>query len=258
MSTRFSISLLLSMMVSAVLFGIGATIVLSIPSLSEHAPILLPIVILLSFTRRSTFLLGDRAKAASKVLAGGGGETHGNGGAGSPRISCRTGSALRHATLQTSVKEWFRPLSRRKNQMHATTFCSSLVGFTIAACLVMSAPALAEMVSFKADMKGSSEVPPTDSKGTGSVTATYDTASKTLAWKGSYSGLTDKPTMAHFHGPAEGGKNADVAVSITNIATPFEGTAALTDAQAADLMAGHWYVNVHTAAHRAARSADRS
>ena len=49
MSTRFSISLLLSMMVSAVLFGIGATIVLSIPRLSEHAPILLPIVILLSF-----------------------------------------------------------------------------------------------------------------------------------------------------------------------------------------------------------------
>jgi hypothetical protein len=133
--------------------------------------------------------------------------------------------------------------------MHATTFRSSLVGFTIAACLAMSAPALAEMVSFKADMKGSSEVPPTDSKGTGSVTATYDTASKTLAWKGSYSGLTDKPTMAHFHGPAQAGKNADVAVSITNIATPFEGTAALTDAQAADLMAGHWYVNVHTAAH---------
>jgi membrane protein YqaA with SNARE-associated domain len=49
MSTRFSISLLLSMMVSAVLFGIGATTVLSIPSLSEHAPILLPIVIVLSF-----------------------------------------------------------------------------------------------------------------------------------------------------------------------------------------------------------------
>ena len=48
MSTRFSISLLLSMMVSAVLFGIGAIAVLSIPSLSEHAPVLLPIVIVLS------------------------------------------------------------------------------------------------------------------------------------------------------------------------------------------------------------------
>ena len=101
-------------------------------------------------------------------------------------------------------------------------------------------------------------MPPTDSKGTGSVTATYDTASKTLAWKGSYSGLTDKPTMAHFHGPAEGGKNADVAVSITNIATPFEGTAALTDAQAADLMAGSGMSTSTLRPIRAARSADRS
>ena len=98
--------------------------------------------------------------------------------------------------------------------MHAT-FRSSLVGFAVAACFAMSVPALAETVSFKAEMKGSSEVPPTDSKATGSVAATYDTASKTLRWKGSYSGLTDKPTMAHFHGPAAVGKNADVAVPIT-------------------------------------------
>lgn len=74
--------------------------------------------------------------------------------------------------------------------MHATTFRSSLVGFAVAACFAMSVPALAEMTSFKAEMKGSSEVPPTESKGTGSVTATYDTASKTLTWKGSYSSLT--------------------------------------------------------------------
>jgi hypothetical protein len=140
-------------------------------------------------------------------------------------------------------------VKQEDKSMHATTFRSSLVGFAVAACFAMSVPALAESVSFKAEMKGSSEVPPTDSKGTGSVTATYDTASKTLTWKGNYSGLTDKPTMAHFHGPAEVGKNADVAVSITNIATPFEGTATLTDAQAADLMAGQWYVNVHTADH---------
>jgi CHRD domain-containing protein len=66
----------------------------------------------------------------------------------------------------------------------------------------MSAPALAEIVSFKAEMKGSSEVPPTDSKGTGSVAATYDTASKTLTWKGSYSGLTDKPTISQLHSRA--------------------------------------------------------
>jgi len=31
-------------------------------------------------------------------------------------------------------------------------------------------------------------------------------------------------------------------------ASPIKGTATLTDAQAADLMAGKWYANVHTAA----------
>jgi hypothetical protein len=31
----------------------------------------------------------------------------------------------------------------------------------------------------------------------------------------------------------------------------FEGSAILTDTQAEDLMAGKWYVNIHTAAHKA-------
>lgn len=48
MTTRFSIALLLSGVVGAVLFGIGATTVLSIPRLSNNAVILLPIVIVFS------------------------------------------------------------------------------------------------------------------------------------------------------------------------------------------------------------------
>ena len=32
------------------------------------------------------------------------------------------------------------------------------------------------------------------------------------------------------------------------IVSPLQGSATLTDAQAADLMAGRWYVNIHTAA----------
>ena len=39
--------------------------------------------------------------------------------------------------------------------------------------------------------------------------------------------------------------------------SPAEGSATLTDAQAADLMAGKYYINVHTAANPAAKSADR-
>jgi hypothetical protein len=49
MSTKSSIALLLSGIVSTVLFGIGAVTVLSVPHLSESAQILLPIVIVFSF-----------------------------------------------------------------------------------------------------------------------------------------------------------------------------------------------------------------
>ncbi len=126
---------------------------------------------------------------------------------------------------------------------------SGLPGVVLAACVVFAFPSRAETISFKADLKASEAVPPNDSKGTGAVTATYDTASKKLTWKGNYSGLTGPATMAHFHGPAEPGKNAGVAVPITPSTSPFENSANLTDAQAADLLAGRWYVNVHTAAH---------
>jgi hypothetical protein len=61
--------------------------------------------------------------------------------------------------------------------------------------------------------------------------------------------------MAHFHGPAQAGQNAGVAIWISTKGSPFpasfEGKATLTDAQAADLLAGRWYVNIHTAANPA-------
>jgi hypothetical protein len=35
-----------------------------------------------------------------------------------------------------------------------------------------------------------------------------------------------------------------------NAKSPFAGSKALTDAQAAELMKGDWYVNIHTAANK--------
>ena len=60
---------------------------------------------------------------------------------------------------------------------------------------------------------------------------------------------TGPATGAHFHGPAMPGANAAVVVPFTGpIASPITGTATLTDAQIADLSAGRWYINIHTAA----------
>jgi hypothetical protein len=121
-----------------------------------------------------------------------------------------------------------------------------------AALLASGAPSYAATTTFKADLKGSSEVPPNTTSGTGSVTATYDPATKELTWSGTFSGLTGPAMAAHFHGPAEVGKNAGVQFWISEkgkpFDSPFKGSTKLTDAQASDLMNGQWYVNIHTKA----------
>jgi hypothetical protein len=124
-----------------------------------------------------------------------------------------------------------------------TTLATLALGTSVA----LTGPAFAEKM--KATLDAKSEVPATTSAGTGTADIDYDAATKKLSWKLTYSGLSGPATMAHFHGPAEAGKNAGVAIPITNAtSSPAEGSATLTDAQAADLMAGKYYVNVHTAA----------
>jgi hypothetical protein len=134
--------------------------------------------------------------------------------------------------------------------MKPTILRSSLTALACTAVLALATPSMAANVNLKADLKGASEVPPVDSKGAGSVTATFDTASKKLSWKGTVSGLSGPATAAHFHS-GEAGKNGGVAVPIAGADKgSFEGSATLTDEQAAELMAGKWYVNVHTAANK--------
>ncbi len=121
-----------------------------------------------------------------------------------------------------------------------------------AATLVISiGAARAETIKFKADLTGPAETPPTDSKGTGTLTATYDTATKALAWTIDYSGLTGPAVAAHFHGPAPAGKAAPIEAPLQPpLESPIKGSATLTDAQAKDLMDGMMYFNIHTAAHK--------
>lgn len=134
--------------------------------------------------------------------------------------------------------------------MHQTFALPAIAVAAVTALLAFASPTYADTMQFKADLTGASEVPPNASTGTGTVTATFDTTSKQLSWKGTYSGLSGPATAAHFHGPAGPGKNAGVAMAIKPSTSPLEGSATLTDAQAADLMAGNWYVNVHTEANK--------
>src|SRR5262245_54902182 len=102
----------------------------------------------------------------------------------------------------------------------------ALTGCVLAAMLV-AALASAETMKFKADLTGASEVPPTDSAGSGTADVTVDTGSKKLTWTVNYTGLTGEATAAHFHGPAVAGENAGPAVDIT--AATKSGSAEITD-----------------------------
>lgn len=113
------------------------------------------------------------------------------------------------------------------------------------------APVVAEVVTYKADLKGSAEVPPNNSAGSGTVEATYDTVTKQLIYTATYSGLSGPVTAAHFHGPAEPTQAVGVVLPVppaSGFASPMKATATLTDVQAADFQAGKWYFNIHTAA----------
>ena len=128
---------------------------------------------------------------------------------------------------------------------------AGLIGLAASAALFAAGAAGAGTLTFTTTLSGPGEVPPNPTAGTGAVAATLDTTAKTLTYSVTYSGLTGPATMAHFHGPAAPGANAPpvVPVPTSALANPMTGVTTLTDAQIADLEAGKWYFNIHTAAH---------
>lgn len=83
--------------------------------------------------------------------------------------------------------------------------------------------------------------------GTGTASITLDDQTNLLSWNLSYSGLSAPVTAAHFHGPAPPGEPAGIQVGI-GTDNPAVGSATISAEQAGDLLAGLWYVNVHSSA----------
>ena len=125
---------------------------------------------------------------------------------------------------------------------------SCTLAMLIAAGLLVAGGAQAATEKFTASLSGSQEVPANGAMGKGTVAATLDTGTKTLSYDITFSGLTGPAMAAHFHGPAAPGANAPPVVPIAHPVSPASGKATLTDAQVADLEAGKWYFNLHTAA----------
>jgi hypothetical protein len=124
------------------------------------------------------------------------------------------------------------------------------MAIAVLAVTALALPAQAETINLNADLSARNEVPPNMSSASGRADMRLDTTSGNLSWTINFSGLTGPVTAAHFHGPAASGANAGVIVPIASggATAPLSGMATLSPPQIADVLAGRWYVNIHTAA----------
>lgn len=128
--------------------------------------------------------------------------------------------------------------------MTKSKFTMIVAGLAVALLGTASA-AQAEMMKFHADMTAGDATPPSDSKGKGTADVTVDTDAKKVMWTVKIDDLTGDATAAHIHGPAAKGEKAAPEIDLSKAI--MSGSAAITDAQVADIKAGKTYVNVHTA-----------
>ena len=129
-----------------------------------------------------------------------------------------------------------------ESTMKSITYFISTILILVGVSGTVSA-ASAETITLKAAL-----FPPNNSPASGEATATFNTETKALSWAITFKDLTGPAVAAHFHGPGEPGKNAGIVLPFKSAQSPIEGTAVLSDAQVADLIAGKWYANIHTAA----------
>jgi hypothetical protein len=122
------------------------------------------------------------------------------------------------------------------------------VALAAALALAFAVPVSATTIPLSVSMDGAqaNAGAGTGSPGTGSATLSFDTVTKALTWSITWSGLIGDPTAMHFHGPALPNKNAGVQIGTGVAGPPVVGNAILSASQEADMMAGLWYLNLHS------------
>jgi hypothetical protein len=123
---------------------------------------------------------------------------------------------------------------------------SSLFALSLMALSLCSANGEVFHLTAKMDGAQANNGAGTGSSGTGFGIVTYDDADGTLSWNISWTGLSGTPSNMHFHGPAAPGEGAGVEEGVGVAANPLIGFTMIDAGQAADLLAGLWYLNLHT------------
>ncbi|SIR13492.1 CHRD domain-containing protein [Pontibacter lucknowensis] len=103
-------------------------------------------------------------------------------------------------------------------------------------------------------LTGANEVPPVNTQATGTFRGTYNMDTKVINYTITFQGIT--PTAMHFHRGAVGvagpitipiNPGTDPYSSNNPYLSPLVGaTPPLTATQEAELLAGEWYINIHS------------
>ncbi len=105
------------------------------------------------------------------------------------------------------------------------------------------------LLSVSTSLSGVAEVPPNASVASGSVLGTFNPITNQLNLSITFSGLAANATGAHIH-KAIAGVNGPVQIGFSGVPSALSGTlnysGILTSAQATDLLAGLYYVNIHS------------
>lgn len=132
-----------------------------------------------------------------------------------------------------------------------TSKTAIIAAFTVA----LAAPAaMAETLDWSAELAPAPNASGEVSEAEGMAEGTVDTETGKVTYTVTFDGLTGQATAMHFHGPAEEGEDAPVALPIDTSSgseSPVEGEADASPEQVSEMTDGKWYVNVHTEANSA-------
>ena len=132
--------------------------------------------------------------------------------------------------------------------MTRSFFVAAALAATLSGCVTLKPDA--HLAAFSTQLTGMNQVPAVGTSATGIAYAILNKNTLLLRWKLSFTGLSGAAVGANFHGPAAIGANANSTIVLkTPVKSPLEGQATLTPAQAADLLAGQWYLSVKTSNH---------
>ena len=118
--------------------------------------------------------------------------------------------------------------------------------FTLGACDDDDDDMPSPITNFTATLNGASENPANNSTATGSATGTFNSDTKQLNLTITYTGLT--PTVGHIHMGAVGANGDPVFPFVSVASSPITFSEVLDATEEGNLMAGMYYVNLHSAA----------